>query len=496
MNSLLRNLLSSLLGLALIALAPSAIAQFTFTTNNNALTITGWTGAGGYVEIPSFTNGLPVIEIGDNAFYLKTGITNVIIPSSITSIDSQAFLDCFGLISVAIGNNVTNIGSYAFWRCSALISVTIPSNTTSIADRAFCSCTKMASINVDPLNANYCTMDGVLFDKKVSMLIQYPGGKNGGYTIPNSVIKIGDYAFFDCAALTSVTIPYGVTYIGYRAFSLCSSLEAYNVDLMNSAYSSIDGVIFNSEQSKIVLFPAARHGSYTISNSVTSIESEAFAFCYWLTNVTICNSVTNIGDKAFDGCTRLTSFIIPDSITSIGLGVFSACGTLRDVSIPTSVTNIGAYAFQGCNQLARITIPDSVTSIEDVAFYNCIGLTNVYFKGNAPTIGGPFAFYPSPATIYYMPGTTGWSNVYAGRPTALWNPLPQTSGSNFGVRTNQFGFNIVGTTNIPIVVEATTNLASSMWVPLKACTLTNGSIYFRDPAWRTNRTRIYRIRSP
>ncbi|MCX6913281.1 MAG: hypothetical protein NT167_09585 [Verrucomicrobia bacterium] len=96
------------------------------------------------------------------------------------------------------------------------------------------------------------------------------------------------------------------------------------------------------------------------------------------------------------------------------------------------------------------------------------------------------------ATVYYLPGATGWGSTVGGRPAALWNPQPQS----ISVQTNQLGFTITGTTNIPIAVEACTNLTSASWTSLQTCTLTNGSIYFSDPDWTNYPARLYRIRSP
>jgi hypothetical protein len=101
-------------------------------------------------------------------------------------------------------------------------------------------------------------------------------------------------------------------------------------------------------------------------------------------------------------------------------------------------------------------------------------------------------------TVYYLPGTTGWATFDDDSglgPAVLWNPQAQTGDGCFGVQTNQFGFNITGTTNIPIVIEACADLASSVWVPLQSCTLTNGSLYFCDPQWTNYPCRFYRISS-
>ena len=119
----------------------------------------------------------------------------------------------------------------------------------------------------------------------------------------------------------------------------------------------------------------------------------------------------------------------------------------------------------------------------------------MFFRGNAPAAGTYYALRYG-TVCYYLPGTTGWGAYWNGRPAYLWNPAPQTSGPSFGVGPTGFGFNITGTTNIPIVVEASTNLAAATWVPLQTCTLTNGLIYFSDPAWTNYPTRHYRIRSP
>jgi hypothetical protein len=98
-------------------------------------------------------------------------------------------------------------------------------------------------------------------------------------------------------------------------------------------------------------------------------------------------------------------------------------------------------------------------------------------------------------TVYYLPDTTGWTSTFGGRPALLWNPQAQTNDGSFGVRQDQFGFNIIGTTGIPFVVEASTDLAAQSWLPLQSFTLTNGLIYFRDAQWTNYPARLYRIRS-
>jgi hypothetical protein len=287
-----------------------------------------------------------------------------------------------------------------------------------------------------------------------------------GITIPDSVTNIGSNTFNSCTQLTSVTIGNGVTTLETGTFS-------------NTGLASI-----------------------TIPNNVTSIGSDAFWTCYSLTNLTIGNSVTNIGNYAFFDCLNLKSVTIPNSVTSIGSYAFEHCSSLTSVIIGNVVSNIGSYAFAYCTYLTSITVPNSVTSIGTGAFQYCYTtlttLASIYFQGNAPASGSDSSVFlaDSSATIYYLPGATGWHSPFDGRPAILWNPQAQTGDSSFGVRTNRFGFTITGTTNIPIVVEACTNLASPVWNSLTNVMLTNGPFYFSDAQWTNYPARYYRFRSP
>jgi hypothetical protein len=283
------------------------------------------------------------------------------------------------------------------------------------------------------------------------------------------------------------------------------------VDALNPVFSSVDGVLFDKGQTTLILHPMCKAStSYTVSNSVTRIAGVAFIYCYSLSSVTIPSSVTNIGSNAFTGCTNLTAI----SVDALNAFYCSVDGDLYDKgqttliqcpgakagadAIPNSVTSIGDNAFSYCAFLSSVTIASSVTNIAPFAFYYCSRLTGVYFQGNAPAADSYSFRNANAATAFYLPGTTGWSNFSAttGRPTKLWNPLMQASDPSFGVRTNRFGFTITGTTNIPIVVEACTNLASASWTSLQSCILTNGSVYFSDAAWTNNLARFYRVRSP
>ena len=205
-------------------------------------------------------------------------------------------------------------------------------------------------------------------------------------TIPNSVTSIGNWAFYGCSGMTSVTIPNSVTSIGYGAFYNCSGLTSVTI---GNSVTSIGQYAFYS---------CSGLTSIEIPNSVASIEEYAFYNCTGLTSpvynshvfaymptsyigaYTIPDGIESIASCAFALCSGLTSMTIPNSVTSIGYGAFYNCSGLTSVTIPNSVTSIGNWAFYGCSGMTSVTIPNSVTSIGYGAFYNCSGLTSVIWN--------------------------------------------------------------------------------------------------------------------
>jgi hypothetical protein len=209
---------------ALLILAPhTAVAEasgdylYTTTGHPSVATVTGYTGAGGAITIPSTLGGHTVVAIGNNAFEQIDSLTSVTIPNSVTSIGDNAFHFCSSMTSVTIPNSVTSIGSGAFAYCMSLTSVTIPNSVTSIGGGAFSHSYYLTSVNI---GSGVPSIGDYMFESCHSMT---------SVTIPNSVTSIGNFAFAECGSLTSVTIPNSVTSIGNNAFGLCSSLTSVTV---------------------------------------------------------------------------------------------------------------------------------------------------------------------------------------------------------------------------------------------------------------------------
>ncbi|MEI6754490.1 MAG: leucine-rich repeat protein [Paludibacter sp.] len=370
----------------------------------------------------------PANQIPADAFYnYNTGIgkeslTKIVLPLSTTSFGEAAFQNCYYLTGITIPNSVTSIGNYAFYNCSGIWgALVIPNSVTSIGNFAFAYCLSISSL-----------------------------------TLSNTLTTIGGSAFFNCTSLLSITIPSTVNSIGFRAFNWCNALTQFIVESGNISYSSLDGVLFNKNQSSFIQFPGGKAGNYTIPSTVTSIESYAFYGCGNVTSISIPKSVNFIGSRALGYCNLLTSFTVasdspylsavdgvlfnktqseliqcpsgksgiytvPNTVNIIREGGFIRCNKLTSVIIPNSVTAIETYVFYNCTELTSITIPNSIKSIGDYAFGNCSKLTSLTIPNSVSTIGN-----------YAFSSCTGLTSIYVNSrplviPSTVFNGVNKTT---------------------------------------------------------------------
>ena len=265
-------------------------------------------GYSGAVVIPATVTydgtTYPVTSIEAIAFYGSTELTSIVVPNSVTEIGQEAFGNCPGLTSIVVESGNPRFDSRN--NCNAIIETTdnvliagckntiIPNSVTKIGNFAFDRCDSLTSI-----------------------------------VIPNSVTSIGHYAFYSCDSLTSIDIPNSVIEIGYGVFEGCSGLTSIVVESGNPRYDSRNNCNAIIETAYNTLIYGCKNT--TIPNSVTTIDDYAFYNCDGLTSIVIPNSVTEIGFAAFESCSGLTSVVIPNSVTSIGDGAFSNCWGLTDV---------------------------------------------------------------------------------------------------------------------------------------------------------------------
>jgi hypothetical protein len=447
-----------LFGWLLLAVA-TAQAQFTFTTNNGSITITGYRGSSLTAVIPAATNGRPVTTIGANAFYYEN-ITNVTLPNSITNIGNGAFNACNSLGSVTIPGSVLSIGDLAFASCGKLTNLTISAGVASIGNGTFESCSKLSIItipgtvtslgsqafyNCPNLGTAYFTGNPPAADVSVfsgdqqANIYYFPGATGwtspfggipamlfpftystnaGGLTITGyagagaAPIPAADTngwpftsltatAFAGNSSVTNITMPNTLTNIPAGAFFNCPKLTAINVN--NPFYSSVSGVLFNQHQTTLIQYPGGLTGNYNIPYSVTNVAPGAFTLAN-LSTVTIPPTVTSIGAGAFADCTNLTWI----TVTSGNPDYSSVFGVLFNQSQTVLLQCPGAYG-QTLGQAwhGNYYITGPVTNVAPGAFAGCQYLTTISISNTVTSVGtGAFQNCPALTNVTLLNNAT------------------------------------------------------------------------------------------
>lgn len=320
---------------------------------------------------------------------------------------------------------VTEIELNAFAECASLTVVAVPKSVTKIGDNAFDDCVSLTAINVDSNNTTYTSVDGVLFDKDKTNLMLYPAGKTD----------------------TTYTILSSVTTIDSNAFESFANMTAINVELGNSMYSSVDGILFNKNKTTLISYPAGKtDNEYTIPESVTTISDNAFNGVANLKTLTMSSSVSSVGNSAFNcpqlealsitkadyltyfaNCTniknlsvdagtipanafknsnKLTTVVLGDDVTSVGNNAFDSCSALQSVTIGEKLTSLGERAFANCSALKTLSISSDPT-LDSSVFINCTGIENLSLY-NAGTYSY-FTGCPNIKTLSFVSGEIGES---------------------------------------------------------------------------------------
>jgi hypothetical protein len=388
-----RTWLGPLAGWLLLA-AAAAQAQFSWTTNEDAIsvTITNYIGTDTNLAIPPVLpaiTGLTVTGIGSNVFIGDTNLISVTIPAGVTSIGDYAFMGCVNLADVTIPGGVADVGVAAFANCAGLLNVTISDGVTSLGQGAFYGCGLIgvaipgSVTNIGEYAFQSCNfLTTATFANGVPAIGEdafYDCGGLVSVSIPASVGSIGDSAFYGCPNLADVTIPGTVTNVGDDAFAGCSGLGSVTIS---------NGVASLGQEAFLACMSLA---SVTIPGSVTNFGPSAFYQCSGLTSATLDYGVVSIGNKAFGECSNLAVVTIPASVTNIGSEAFIYAG-LASVTIPGSVAGIGDEAFSGCTNLAGVTISNGVASLGQNVFLDCASLTSIVIPGSVTNIGAE-AFY-------------------------------------------------------------------------------------------------------
>ena len=360
----------------------------------------------GNINIPSSVvyegNTYDVVALGEWAFY-RASLSGVTIPSSVTRIKEACFRNASGLTTIDIPASVTVVGMWAF------------------------AATGLNDINVDDGNADYISIDGILFSKDTSTLVECPRGKSGAITLPQATRLISPCAFFECNLVTGVTLPDGLVCIDFWAFMEASSLndivipssvscigenlfggctaltdlaiadgnthyymDGYAIysaagDTLVSYHKSADSVFLPNTLRVVSGFGYNSDVKYIhVPDGVTTIAANAFSYSS-LKSIDLPSHLDRMDAYAFDYCTSLTKVTMPSTLDTMGSACFELCTSLSSITIPNGLRTVPREAFMYCTSLIYITWGDDVETIDSYAFGNC-RMTRLQFPASLKVI--------------------------------------------------------------------------------------------------------------
>ena len=290
-----------------------------------------------------------IIHKGTKTVIAGCGTSEIPTGDNVTALGAGAFYGCTGLDHIAVPENILKIGNEAFQYCTGLETAFIGKNVASIGTGVFAFCDSLENLYVDDLNSVYRDENNCLIKKNGGVIIA--GCKTSVIPETETLIEIGDYAFYGCNGISEITIPANIKTLGRSAFSDCDSLQS-------------------------VTLPG-----------VETVGDRAFSDCGALVQINPADTLGNIGDGAFERCTALTSAVIPDSVVNIGNSAFAGCTALTEITLPSGIMNLGNYIFSNCEKLDGITLPATLTGIGNYTFENCSSLSSITIPSGVQRIG-------------------------------------------------------------------------------------------------------------
>lgn len=342
--------------------------------------IVGYTGKEKKLNIPDSLDGHTVVSIAHQAFY-SASFSEVTVPASVKTIKEGAFEHCHNLKTVKLSEGLERIKDTAFWDCNGLTSINFPDSLLEIGQALFFNCKVLKSITLSDNHPYLQLIDDVLLTRDRTTLLWYPmTKKDKEYAIPEGTVVIGSKAFSRQPQLTKVTVPDSVELIGDDAFENCPKLQEINippkvtrlgsalfgcdsllkihVSAENPVFYSIDGVLFDRAEHKLVLYPSARKDKrYIIPNDTQIIGQSAFVRAQF-SEVEIPENIHKIEHGAFFSCNNLISVIIPEGVEMLTGTTFEACRRLKEVSLPRSLTTVGDNPFLWSVTLSKVNIDE------------------------------------------------------------------------------------------------------------------------------------------
>jgi len=375
-------------------------------SEEQTVTITGYTGTETVLVIPETIADLPVTKLADRAFSGRNEITGVTVTGNLETLGSQTFSsinnleevilsgeiadlgyhtfsNCYKLKRVEIGEKVKGLGTGTFTNCKLLEEITLPQEITSLGNDIFFGCYALKAIE---LPAGLTSIGESAFAASGISSIEFP----------QTLTDLGASAFSNCDGLTSVVIPTGVTELKTNTFHYCDNLSSITLpDTMtvlgngSLAGTALTALELPKDLTTIggYAFENTDLTELTIPEGVTAIGERAFLASSKLQKVTLPKNLTSLGDHAFDDCTALTDITLPEGLTYLGSYAFSGCSALKSITIPASVGTLNSNTFSYCSSLENVTISEGITGLGRQTFSYCGGLKSIVIPDSITDMG-------------------------------------------------------------------------------------------------------------
>jgi len=374
------------------------------------------------IVIPNEYKGLPVTFIEASAFNNGT-FTEIVIPSSVLTIEMGAFKGCSSLQKVTIpfvGKSADAKGKEALFgyifgdsnydgsykasqTYSSLYakSYYIPNSikevvlTGGLTYGAFDDCANISSIIIP----SHITAIPSFCFRGCTSLLELP--------INDSIATIGKEAYRLCESATCINVPASVTEINDFAFAECYSLSNINVHSDNKIYKSVDGCLYSKNGELFICYALGKDSRiFSLDETVLKISGHAFYNAKNLDEVILNKKLVSIDDSAFKA-SSLKKIHITECVTTIGASAFFSCKELSEITFSNYLKTIGSFAFQKCSSLKSITLPKGIELIDSYAFSSCPNLTSIYLPASVTEIGKNAFWESYNATIYCEDANAG-----------------------------------------------------------------------------------------
>lgn len=337
---------------------------------------------------------------GYGQFSTCSSVTQINLPSSITSLPRNCFFSCSSLTELPDLKNVTELGNACFQHMDSAVEITVPAQITTIGNLCFAYADQLEKIHFegDPefgtgvcsnnvmlttVTGNLSTIGETMFEKCTALV---------DFVVPSNVSYIGKNAFRSCSALKSLVFTADYTSsdlsFGVTPFASCSAFTGFVIEDGCTAVKLVDGMLLSGDGKKLINLPLDfAETSFVVPDGVEVIGSSVFQAKTKLKSITFPDSLKVIEDYAFYGCSALTAIDLPDGVTNVGAYAFYGCSAVTSLDLGKSLKAVEEYAFYGMTKVTSIILPDTVQYVAGRAFYNCSAATTLTIPEGVTSIG-------------------------------------------------------------------------------------------------------------